>query len=132
MANIVDMFKIWSESPHTTALQGLLDPNPGYAQQYLDPMSPNNPFELQMRAMGLLGGMQQASNQAVQPMVDPTQYMQQAPMPPPKPRGSGAGFSGGGKMRQLEGPDGNIIWVNSNNVPAGAGGPGMPWQTPWL
>ena len=79
MANIVDMFKLWSESPQTSALQGLLDPSPGYAQQYLDPMSPNNPFELQQRAMGLLGGMQQQSNTSF--MAPPTQYMEQAPAP---------------------------------------------------
>ena len=85
MANIVDMFKIWSDSPHTAALQDLLNPSPGYAQQYLSPMSPNNPFGLQERAMGLLGGMQQASNQAVMPQSPPTQYVEptapQAPAP---------------------------------------------------
>ena len=76
MANILDYFKMWQESPHTADLQGLLDPNPDYAQQYLYPMSPNNPFGLQERSMGLLGGMQQSANQAVVPQSPPTQYVE--------------------------------------------------------
>ena len=79
MANVLDYFKMWQDSPHTADLQGLLDPNPDYAQQYLYPMSPNNPFGLQERSMGLLGGMQQASNQAVMPQSPPTQYVEPGP-----------------------------------------------------
>ena len=83
--DILDYFKMWQESPHTADLQGLLDPNPDYAQQYLYPMSPNNPFGLQERSMGLLGGMQQSANQAVMPQSPPTQYIEPGPTQAPAP-----------------------------------------------
>ena len=46
-------------------------------------MSPNNPFGLQERSMGLLEGMQQSANQAVMPQSPPTQYVEPGPVQAP-------------------------------------------------